>query len=100
MGHKITKRIRIGVAGPRNTPIGEHHPKAKLSDEEVELIRAIHEEGFLGYKAIARAFGVSKGFVRNVVKFRRRACTPDDYKTVEVEIDIEEETVLSYRDVD
>lgn len=94
----MKKRITIGVVGPQNTPIGEAHPRALLTDEEVELIRAIHEEGFLGYTAIARAFGVSKGYVQNIVTYRRRACTPDSYKTIEVTITDGELT--AYEEVD
>mgnify|MGYP000153069429 CR=1 FL=1 len=94
----MKKRVTIGVVGPNNTPVGEAHPKAILTDDEVELIRVIYDEGFLGYEAIAKGFGVSKGVVRNIVTYRRRACTPDNYKTIE--ITIENEELVEFHDVE
>ena len=82
----VKKRVVIGVVGSRNTPVGAHHHAATLSDEDVELMREIYEEGFLGLTAIGRAFGVSKSYVYNIVTYRRRACTPDAYKTIEITI--------------
>lgn len=95
----MKKRVVIGVVGSRDTPVGEAHPRALLSDEEIELIRAIYEEGFLGYKKIGRAFGVSKSYVQNIVTYRRRAATPDAYKTIEVTIDDDGE-LTGYVEVD
>ena len=82
----VKKRVVIWVAGPKKTPIGERHPRAVLSDEEVELIREIHEEGFLKMTAIAKAFGVSKSYVWNVVNYYRRNTTPEEDKTIEITI--------------
>lgn len=64
-------------------PLGEHHHRAKLSDEDVELIRDIYDEGMESYASIAHVFGVSRETVRDIVKFRRRATTPAGYRTVE-----------------
>lgn len=53
---------------------GENHPKAKLSDQDVHLVRALHQQG-LGYKSIARKFeevSPSPACVRDIVKGRRR----------------------------
>lgn len=69
------QKIPIGARGP----CGEHHHKAKLSDEDIEMIRLIYDEGFLGYRAIARAFGVRHTVIRNIVKYRRRATLPIRY---------------------
>ena len=46
--------------------------RAKLSAEDVELIRDIYDEGMESYGSIARVFGVSKHNIRDVVTFRRR----------------------------
>lgn len=65
----------------RGLRIGEHHQRAKLSDEQVELIRDLYEMGEGGYKMLARMFGVSRSTIRDIVQFRRRASTPDRFRT-------------------
>ncbi len=94
----MKKRIVIGVVGPKNTPIGEAHHRAVLTDEEVEMVRAINEEGFLGPTAIGKAFGVSRGYIYNLINYRTRACTPDRYKTVEVTI--KEGKLTEFREIE
>lgn len=51
---------------------GEGHPRAKLSDAEVRLVRTLHQQSDLGYKSIAHKFEVSPSCVRNIVKGRQR----------------------------
>lgn len=51
---------------------GEGHPKAKLSDSEVTLVRDLYRQADLGYKSIAHKFEVSPECVRDIVKDRRR----------------------------
>lgn len=81
----------IGVVGPRNTPIGEDHHNAKLSDAQVEEIRDLYDELMpngqrkYGYRKLAAMFGVNRMTIRDIVKFRRRACTPDSFKTIRTE---------------
>ena len=55
--------------------VGEDHPRAKLTDHEVELIRQLHEEGGLSLREIAEKFEVTKGTVHDIVNYRRRATT-------------------------
>ena len=50
---------------------GETHPRAKLSDDDVRLVRELHDEG-LGYKRIAEKFETSRSTVRNVCTHRTR----------------------------
>lgn len=76
------KRITFGVDEYGN-PLGEAHHRAKLSDADVELIRDIYEEGMESYSTLGHVFGVSKELIRDIVKYRRRATTPSDYRTVE-----------------
>lgn len=88
----VKKRKTIGVVGPRNTPIGEDHHNAKLTDAQVEEIRDLYDQRdpkgqrVYGYRKLAVRFGVDRMTIRDIVKFRRRACTPDGYKTIEVPI--------------
>lgn len=51
---------------------GEDHPKAILTDGEVEHLRRLYEEGGWGYKRLAAKFEVSRESVRDIVKYRRR----------------------------
>jgi len=50
---------------------GENHPRATLTDGEVEMIRKLHEQG-LGYKRIASKFECGVRTVRDIVSYRRR----------------------------
>lgn len=89
----MTKRVvAVNEKGRR---IGETHPRAKLSDHEVDLIRDLAEgvrdpetdkvlQRGMTYEEIAQKFEVSWQTVRSIVKCRRRGQTPADYRTVEV----------------
>jgi len=64
--------VRRSFTGHR---IGESHPRARLSDEDVRLIRALNEEpGKLGYKAIANKWEppLPQSTVRNICTGRTR----------------------------
>jgi len=55
---------------------GSDHPQAKLTEHAVELMRTLHEEyppshpRHLGYRRLARIFGVSKSTVRRICAYR------------------------------
>lgn len=62
---------------------GEDHPNCTLTDEDVEFIRQLYEEGKemeeaerrrrqLGYKGIAKRFECSPRVVRDIVHYRSR----------------------------
>jgi len=51
---------------------GEKHPKATLTDHEVELMRTLHEHHKLGYKTLAKKFDVSVATVQHICRYRRR----------------------------
>lgn len=63
----------------RGRLIGESHPRAKLSDHEVDLIRELAEDG-MSYQQIAEKFECSRSTVQAIVECRIRASTPDRYK--------------------
>lgn len=54
--------------------IGESHPRAKLSDDDIELIRALAEEG-MRYRVIAQKFEISKVTVGRICRYERRGQT-------------------------
>lgn len=63
----------------RGHVIGEDHHRAKLTDEDVDLVHALHAEG-LSYRQIALKLdhvpgGVSKSAVRAIVTGARRGQT-------------------------
>ena len=51
--------------------IGESHPRAKLTDADVELVHALVEDG-LSYAQVAVKMGVSKSCVAHIASGRRR----------------------------
>lgn len=80
----MVKKIIVGI-DERGNPLGEYHHRAKLSDADVDFIRAVYDEGFCSYTTLALVFDVSKSTIRDIVKFRRRATTPVDYRKIEVD---------------
>jgi len=55
----------------RGLLIGESHPRAVLTDHEVELVLALRDEGF-SYAWIAEKLEVSKGCVAKICSGQRR----------------------------
>lgn len=51
---------------------GAEHPKAKLSDEDVRLMRELREKYHLTYQAIADKFEVHLSTARNIVNYATR----------------------------
>lgn len=78
----MSKRITFGV-NETGHALGEAHHRAKLTDEDVELIRDIYEEGMCGYLTLARVWNVDKATIRDIVTYRRRASTPAEYRTAD-----------------
>lgn len=48
---------------------GERHPKARLTEHDVRLIRELHAQG-LSHRVLARKFEVGKNAVENVLARR------------------------------
>lgn len=62
--------------------IGSSHQHAKLSDDQVDEIRSRHEDRGQSPSAIARALGVPRRTVRNILSYVRRAQTVANWKKV------------------
>lgn len=74
-------RYTYGVT-EKGKKLGEAHHNAKLSDEDVERIRNLYEEGLVSYQWLAKKFGVSKATIADICTYRKRATTPESYRTV------------------
>lgn len=61
-------------------PIGQAHHRSILSDEQVDLMRDLYEEGLVGYRTLAKMFGTNRNTVKDIVKYRRRVGTIDRYR--------------------
>lgn len=61
--------IRRNHTGHR---VGEHHPKARLSDAQVAEIRAKYRPGVYGYHRLAVEYGCGESTVRDICTYRTR----------------------------
>lgn len=64
--------------------VGQYHPRAKLSDHEVDLIRELYEEHGLSMQEIADKFEVAKSTVQDIVTYRKRATAPVGWRKVKL----------------
>lgn len=71
---KLAKNRLVPVNDARRR-IGEQHPRAVLTDHEVELVHALHEGG-MALSEVARKMEVSKGCVWKIVHGYRRGQVP------------------------
>jgi hypothetical protein len=77
----------VGV-NERGNRVGEDHPRARLSNADVDAMFEMREPSDgsprSSYAAIARAFGVSKGHVSDILsdRCRRRAAYPVAFRRV------------------
>lgn len=62
---------RIGV-GSCGKPVGQYHPRAKLSDADALKLLELRDRLGHGYRTLARMFGISPSQARNIVKGRSR----------------------------
>jgi len=60
------------VVNERGWTIGASHHRAKLSDEDVERIVALREQGMF-FREIAERYGIGETTVKDYVSGRRRA---------------------------
>ena len=69
----------LRAVNERGRRIGEDHPGAKLTDHEVELLLALHEQGW-GYRRLARKFGIDRGHARRLCLYLQRGQGPVKFK--------------------
>ena len=78
--------IRHVATNDRGLLVGRFHPNAKISDQDVDKIREMHEEQGLGYKRIAKIMGLSRNTVAGICQYVRRAQTYELWKQVRVPV--------------
>lgn len=66
---------RVVGANELGVPVGQYHHKAKLTDDEVDAIRYLHEFRKWGYRRIALHIGCHRNTVRQICLYQRRATT-------------------------
>lgn len=68
----IEKRAKLRAVNERGHVVGEDHPRAVLTDHEVNLMQQLREEGYsLGW--LARKFEVSKSCAQHVCSGKTRS---------------------------
>ena len=70
---------RIVAVNARGHAIGEDHPRAVLTNHEVDLLLELRAEGY-GYGWLAAKFEVSKSTVRGYCTGQTRAQHPAGFK--------------------
>lgn len=83
----------------QNQLMGDSHPHARLTDAQVDWIRDIYEEGFVGYKTLAQAFGVPKATIQSICNYYRRSATLDRFVVMERPVRSDSVSVFSMADV-
>lgn len=78
---------RVYAVNENGRRIGESHQAARLTDEQVDRIRDLHEEHGLSYLQLAKMYYVSKQTIASICQYQRRAQTPFGFKTLIVEDD-------------
>lgn len=76
----MKRLVAVNAGGLR---IGEDHPRARLTNAEVERIRSLHGEG-VGYNTLAEKFEVAVCTIGRICRYERRAQAADRFKVVEV----------------
>lgn len=74
----VVRKTHVALNETGTQRIGEDHPRAKLSDAEVERMRDLYEAaapgepGHVGYRALAKLFNCSKRTVRDICNYSKR----------------------------
>ena len=68
----------------RGARIGESHPKAHFTDEQITRIRDLREDYELTYDQLAYLFQCHRSTIASICQYRTRAQTPFGWKKLEV----------------
>lgn len=73
---KLGDAMKIRAINERGFLIGETHPRAKLTDRQVDELRDMYEEEAWSISHLALWFGLSVSTVHSIVTYQTRAQTP------------------------
>ncbi len=77
------ERVRFVAVNARGCRIGQDHPRAKLSDDDVGVIFDLLDEG-LSYGEIAKKFDVGRACIQKIANGSRRCQRAERYLLVSV----------------
>ena len=80
------KRVVVAV-GETGERIGEDHPKAELTNEQVDRMRDLREDFGMTYTQLAAMYNVTKRSVAAICQYKRRVSTPFGWKTLVMEVE-------------
>jgi hypothetical protein len=75
----MKKNYRLLAVNSGGYVIGEQHPRAVLTDHEVQLVFELREQGY-SQRWLAAKFEVGRSTIRDILSGRTRAQTPDRWK--------------------
>jgi hypothetical protein len=90
----MRKRLHIPYS-EKGRRVGEAHPKARLSDEQVEMLREIYARRTsknVGYRALAlyamRNWGIAAhpNTIKSIVSYSRRATKPSEFRVIIIDV--------------
>ena len=85
--------FKIVAVNDRGCRIGQYHHNAKLSDEVIDRIRAMHEDDGIGYRMIAKLLNISRHTIRDICRYERRAQTYEHWKKLTMIVEVHDEAV-------
>lgn len=68
--------VGLSASGRR---VGESHPRAVLTDHEVDLLLELHDDGY-SLAWLAEKFEIAKSTAHSIVSGRTRAIRPERYR--------------------
>lgn len=74
-------RMKVVGVNENGIRVGEHHQRARLTDRDIALIRALHEEG-MTYAQLAEKFDVNKYHIGKICRYEQRASFAVKWKAV------------------
>lgn len=75
--------VGLAYSGGRYRRVGEGHPRAVLTDAQVDELRRLREEARWTLEALARRFGLTRQAASLICRYERRATTPERWHRVE-----------------
>lgn len=86
----MVKKRKTVKLSENNRRVGDDHPKAKFTDEQIEELRSLHDDEMFGYTALRlhclNVWGItiSKGGLAKILRYERRNTTIANFKTVPI----------------